>query len=309
MNVSKNPPPTGSGEFSSPGTAFLNECVRVPIVNLLPMKASRPSVKSSLKYLQILASVREVGLVEPPAVMPVPKQAGFYFLLDGHLRVEALKDLGVPHVDCLVATEDDTYSYNKRLNRLSAVQDHKMIFQAIGLGASAERLGRSLGISPKTIQHRFRLLNGICDEAVELLVDTACPAKVFDILRQMKPIRQMEAAELMTGNKNFSVMFANALLANTLPHQLVTESKVAGGELVSAETIARVERELASLQMQIKGIDESFGLDVLHLTIVKGYLVKLLSNANVVKWLATHQPEYLMEFQSITEMTELPSSP
>lgn len=211
-------------------------------------------------------------------------------------------------MDCLIATDDDTYSYNKRINRLSAVQDHKMIFQAIGLGATAERLGRSLGISPKTIQHRFRLLNGICDEAVELLVDTTCPGKVFDILRQMKPIRQMEAAELMTGNKNYSVMFANALLANTPPNQLVSEDKAGGGDQVSAESIARVERELASLQMQIKGIEDSYGPDVLHLTVVKGYLAKLLANAKVVRWLAKQQPEYLKEFQNIAEMAELPAS-
>ena len=75
---------------------------------------------------------RSCASVTPPETS-VPKQAGFYFLLDGHLRIEALKDLGAQYADCLVATDDDTYSYNKRINRLSAVQDHKMIFQAIGL--------------------------------------------------------------------------------------------------------------------------------------------------------------------------------
>src|SRR5690606_26225957 len=117
---------------------------------------------------------------------------------------EALKDLGLSDVDCLVAPEDDTYSYNKRINRLSAVQDHKMIVRAMERGVSAERLGKALGLSPLTIKHRFRLLNGICDEAITLLADTNCPAKSFDLLRQMKPLRQIEAAELMVGNKNFS---------------------------------------------------------------------------------------------------------
>ena len=39
--------------------------------------------------------------------------------------------------------------------------------------------------------------------------------------------------------------------------------------------------------------------------VVKGYLRKLLGSATVVKWLARHQPEYLKEFQSMAEMTEL----
>ncbi|WP_448675792.1 type I restriction-modification system subunit M N-terminal domain-containing protein [Pseudomonas sp. LY-1] len=33
---------------------------------------------------------------------------------------------------------------------------------------------------------------------------------------------------------------------------------------------------------------------------------KLLANAAVVRWLARHQPEFLKEFQSIAELTELP---
>lgn len=286
-----------------PKNIFLRECVRVKITNILPLKVLRPSVKSSLKYQQILASVQDVGLVEPPAVMPIPDRPGHYFLLDGHLRIESLKDLGQLETDCLVALDDDTYSYNKRINRLSAVQDHKMIVRAMERGVSAERLGKALGLSPQTIKHRFRLLNGICEDAVAMLADTNCPAKVFDILRQMKPLRQIEAAELMAGNKNFSAMFANALLAATPANLLSFERKTEPEQQVSAESIARMERELAALQMQIKVVEDDYGPDVLHLTVIRGYLSKLLANATIVRWLATHQPEYLKEFQRITEMT------
>jgi hypothetical protein len=173
-------------------------------------------------------------------------------------------------------------------------------------GVSAERLGKALGLSPLTIKHRFRLLNGICEDAAAMLADTNCPAKVFDILRQMKPLRQIEAAELMVGNKNFSVMFANALLAATPASLLAFERKAEPEQQVSAESIARMERELAALQMQIKIVEDDYGPDVLHLTVIKGYLSKLLANAAVVRWLANHQPEYLKEFQRITEMMDLP---
>lgn len=78
----------------APKNAFLNECVRVEVANIIPLKSSRPAVKESQKYQQILASIQDVGLVEPPAITPVPGRNGYYFLLDGHLRIEALKDLG-----------------------------------------------------------------------------------------------------------------------------------------------------------------------------------------------------------------------
>ena len=296
-----NPKPT-----HVPTNAFLDECVRVKVANILPLKISRPAVKESLKYQQILASIQDVGLVEPPAVTPVPGRDGHYFLLDGHLRIEALKDLGEMDVDCLVATDDDTYSYNKRTNKLSAVQSNKMIVRAMERGVSAERLGKALGLSPQTIKQKFRLLNGICAEAVMLLDDTDCPANVFNLLRQMKPLRQIEAAELMIGNKNLSVLLAKALLAATPSDQLAVPRKPPPDQQISAESIARLERELAALQMQIKTVEEDYGPDVLHLTVIKGYLTELLANAAVVRWLAKHQPEYLKEFQSIAELTELP---
>jgi hypothetical protein len=289
-----------------PTNAFLDECVRVKVANILPLKISRPAVKESTKYQQILASIQDVGLVEPPAVTPVPGRNGHYFLLDGHLRIEALKDLGELDVDCLVATDDDTYSYNKRTNKLSAVQSNKMIVRAMERGVSAERLGKALGLSPQTIKQKFRLLNGICAEAIMLLGDTDCPANVFNLLRQMKPLRQIEAAELMIGNKNFSVLLAKALLAATPSDQLAVPRKSFPDQQISAESIARLERELAALQMQIKTVEEDYGPDVLHLTVIKGYLTELLANAAVVRWLAKHQPEYLKEFQSIAELTELP---
>jgi len=57
-----------------------------------------------------------------------------------------------------------------------------MIVRAMKRGVSGERLARAFNLSPKTIQHRFRLMNGVCDEVVELLADTLTPAKVFSIL-------------------------------------------------------------------------------------------------------------------------------
>lgn len=287
--------------------AFESQGVRLALSSILPLKAVRPSIKSTIKYQQILASIQEVGLVEPPIVTPSDKKSGHYFLVDGHLRLVAARDLGWESVDCLVTSQDDTYTYNKRVGRLSAVQDHKMIVRAMERGVSAERLARSLGLSEETVRQRFRLLNGICEEAAGLLADAPCPAKVFSVLRQMKAVRQIEAAELMLGNRNFSIQFANAMLAATPPPLLATQPTipVAPG---TAESVARIERELAALQMQTSAVEDSYGPDVLHLTIVKGLLGKWLGNASVVRWLAKHRPEYLREFQRVSETEDVGSN-
>jgi len=286
-------------------TAFAEGCVRIAVTNILPLKVIRPSVKSTLKYQQILASIEEVGLVEAPVVTKAPKQPGQYYLVDGHLRLVAVRDLGWTEVDCLLSAEDDTYTYNKRVSRLSAVQDHRMIVRAMERGVSAERLAKSLALSPETIRHRFRLLNGICEDAVVLLADSPCPGTVFGVLRQMKPVRQIEAAELMVGNKNYSVQFANAMLAATPQPMLAFEEKAAVTNPVTAGSIARIERELAALQLQTSAVEDSYGPDVLQLTVIKGHLTKWLGNAAVLRWLAKHRPEYLKEFQRLTETEDI----
>src|SRR3546814_2800051 len=96
-------------------------------------------------------------------------------------------------VECLVAADDDTYTYNKRINRLAPIQEHRMIQRAIDRGVPRERIADALGLDVQTVRKRTRMLEGICPEAVEILKDMPCPAGTFDILRRMAPMRQMEA--------------------------------------------------------------------------------------------------------------------
>lgn len=283
--------------------AFEPDTVDLAIEQLVPLKVLRPGTKDSKKYAQIRGSIKAIGLVEAPVVARNPDNPESFFLLDGHLRIEALKDLGISHVECLVSTDDETYTYNKRINRLAAVQEHNMIRRAIARGVPEAAIAEALGLDIKTISRRTRLLNGICPEAVEVLKDTPSPMAVFDILRRMGPLRQVEAAELMAGQNNYSVQFAKALLAGTPDAALaVPRRRPAKREgQVSTEQMARMERELASLQTQVKSFEETYGIDTLHLTVARGYIRKLLGNPRVMSWLEQHRGEYLGEFRSIAE--------
>ena len=277
----------------------------ITISQLIPLRVMRPGTKESNKYNQILASARVVGLVEPPVVIPDRDRPGRYFLQDGHLRIEALKDLGIEEVECLVAIDDDTYTYNKRINRLPPIQEHRMIQRAVDRGVPEERIAEILRLDVQSIRKRRRLLEGICADAAAILEESPCPAAVFDILRRMAPVRQVEAADLMAGQKTFTTKFATAILAATPDAMLVDPRKRKPGRKVSAEQIGRMERELARLQLQVKSIEETYGIDNLHLTVARGYVRKLIGNARVVRWLSQHRQEYLTEFQSIAELESL----
>lgn len=53
--------------------AFERDCILLPIAAILPVKTLRRTVKASDKYRQITASIREVGIIEPPVVARDPK--------------------------------------------------------------------------------------------------------------------------------------------------------------------------------------------------------------------------------------------
>jgi hypothetical protein len=55
-------------------------------------------------------------------------------VLDGQLRVLALKELGMSVVTCLFARDDESYFYNHHVNRLSTIAEHCMIRRAIDRG-------------------------------------------------------------------------------------------------------------------------------------------------------------------------------
>jgi hypothetical protein len=56
-------------------------------------------------------------------------------------------------------------------------------------------IATALDVSIESICITFDLLHGICPEVVQTLIDKSISPQVFGILRKMKPIRQIEAAE------------------------------------------------------------------------------------------------------------------
>ncbi len=287
--------------------AFESESVLIPLPNILPVKQLAVSIKKSRKYQQIAASIREVGIIEPPVVARQKGQKGKFLLLDGHLRIEVLKELEVGEVTCLVATDDEAFTYNKRINRLATIQEHKMILKAIERGVPEDRIAKALDVNISSIRHKRRLLDGICPEAAELLKDKHCPMNTFQSLKKMKPMRQVEVAELMISMNNFSVTYAKALLAATPQDQLVDSEKPKAFKGISPEQIARMEKEMASLQHEIKLLEDSYGSDHLNLVLARGYLVSLLNNSKVSRYLTQNHSEILSEFQRISEAASMGS--
>jgi ParB-like chromosome segregation protein Spo0J len=284
--------------------AFEQDLVTVRLDEILPMRKTPEKVLSSAKFRRIAQSVAEVGVIEPLVVVRSPG-AGPYMLLDGHVRLAILRDLGERETRCLVSDDDEAFTYNKRVNRLATIQEHYMIVRAIERGVSEEKLARALNVDAKAIRRRRSLLEGVTPEVVELLKDRAVNPVSFDALRKMKPMRQIEVAELMVSAGNFTSAYAKALLAATRQADLVHahKPKKVGG--MTSEQMARMEREMESLTQDFKALETSYGDDVLHLVIASGYLSRLVGNPEIERYLRGRHAEILDEFRAIIAAASL----
>lgn len=279
--------------------AFDQQVVLLPVEMVVPQKDLPPEFRKSKTYKKICTSLEHIGLIEPLVVYP--RGPRDYLLLDGHTRLDILKQRGVTEVRTIFAMDDEAYTYNKKVNHAPPVAEHFMMLKALAHGVSEERLAQVLNISISAIRQQRNMLDGICDEAIEILRNSNVSATAFAALRKMKPIRQIEAAEHMHATGTFSVRFAQALLEVTRPELLVTTCPKPKPtiEATSLAAQAMLEEETDLLIRELKGVEESYGTDMLTLSIACGYVERLLSNPRVEKHLEKHHSEILGELRTL----------
>lgn len=287
--------------FQPVRVGFERKTQKIAVADILPLRAVTSTVKKGSKYAQIRTSIQEAGLVELPVVARERGDPGKYLLLDGHLRLAVLQEMKIEEVDCLIAIEDEAYTYNKRVNRLAIVQEHRMILNAVERGVSEAAIAKILNVNVSSIRAKRRLLDGICPEVIELLKDKHVPINTFVQLRKMKPMRQLEAAQLMVAMNKYSVSYARSLAGATPASQLVESANPKKIDGLSPAQISLMEQESVKLDREFRLLEDSYGDDHLDLVIATGYVKRLIENARVVRQMAQHYPELLMEFQRITE--------
>ena len=106
----------------------------LPIDRILPMRTVTKEWKNSRKYRCIQASIRELGIIEPLVVFPQNREGTSYMLLDGHARLEVLKELGETTAPCLISHDDEAFTYNHKINQLTPIQEHFMIHRGSKAG-------------------------------------------------------------------------------------------------------------------------------------------------------------------------------
>lgn len=284
---------------------FNEKTVSFRLYDLIYTKKLPTNYKSSQKYIQIKSTISALGLVEPILIY-IDGADHTAKILDGHLRAEALKDIGEERVACLVSTVYDTYTPNKKVNRITIIQIQKMLKEAVRVGVPEDMLCSALNISSDSLKSNLSVLKGICPEVVELFNDRDIPKNTFMILKRMIPFRQIECANLMIKFDNYSKIFAQSLYHSSSPELLNDKGKPNIDERSgNRKAIERLEKEMAQVHFDTEKIKENYGSNSLKLTIVISHLKKILENPKVFHWLLRNKQDYLSELTKISDIEKL----
>ncbi|MBY0612772.1 MAG: ParB N-terminal domain-containing protein [Beijerinckiaceae bacterium] len=286
--------------------SFERQVIMLALGDILPVRTVSEKIRGTVKYKRIIASVAEVGLIEPLSVCR--HRSGGYLLLDGHIRLEALRLSVKDQAPCIVADDDEAFTYNKRVNRLATIQEHYMIVRAMERGVSEQKLARALNLDVKVIRQRRNLLAGISKDVTELLKDKAVGHNAFQKLRKMKPIRQLEVAELMISANNYTDRYVKALLATSKAADLHRPDDLRKATGLTSEQMVRLEREMSSVTENYKEMEASYGDDMLVLVVASGFLERMLTKPEIERFLANRHPEFLKHFRSIVSSASLDQS-
>ena len=273
--------------------------VRIALADILPVRHVKDPQDNIKRYRTIRASIKEVGLIEPLVVYPQKGAPGKYLLLDGHLRHYALKDLGRTEAECIIASDDESFTYNARVNRLNPIAEHKMIMKAVNNGVKPEKIAAALNLSEADVKASMTLLDGINEEAADLLKDKAVSPKAIRLMRKVSGVRQIEIAELMVSAGNYTKGYAEALVLGTPKDQLVNPDEPKQKKGMTREEIGKLEAEMETLERDLKAVERSYGDNMLNLTLARGYVKKLLDNARVVRFLNGNYGDILAEFETL----------
>lgn len=288
-------------------TAFDLQPVLLPLDSLVetrPIKNYKERLKT---YDSILSSIKEVGIIQPMVVCPIANEPKKYKLLDGHLRLYALRELGEARALCIISMDDERYTFDAQVNHINPIQQHRMLKKAVEDGVDPERIAAALGMNVKQVIGDIKMLDGINPEAVEILKDRPICSSALRLLRRVKAIRQIEIAENMCAMNNFTTTYAKALVVGSKKEHMVNGQRMKTASSITPEIIAKTEKELELLQTDFEQMEETHSDNVYKITVIKGYLKRLLVNERIRRFLEKNYPDILPELDRISAMDSLAS--
>lgn len=259
--------------------AFDLNSIRINIEDL-EETAHRKNYRNLVSYASILSSIREVGIIQP-LVVCLSNKKGRYKILDGHIRFYALKELNQQYVYCIIANDDERYTFDAQINNLSTFQKAAMISKAVKSNVPLERIAAALAMSEKQILSDMNVTEGLDAKVVAILRTANVTANALKELRKVKNVRQIQIAQHMKAVHNFSFTFVSSLVSSSLPCHFVDPNQRTKNNRVDFTEITALEHESTSLEEQAQKSLEKYNQHIFELSIIIGFLKRLIANERI----------------------------
>lgn len=269
-----------------------SDAIDVPVIQLRPLRDRKVTKR---EYERILASIKSVGLIEPLVVFPENED---YLILDGVQRYRALVELGVDMAPCIMGKQREAFSTNRMVNRVSPVQERRMIEKAL-VEVNRDTIAAALGISG--LEHRLKksLLKHLHSDVAAAYDAGKITKSCAREFTHVKLPRQKEILRAMEGYKDFSTTFARTLVVKTP----APERENRGGKYNPWDR--RVQRKNSLLKKLAEAeqkhdfysqIYKQYTIDLLRLAI---YARSLLTNTRLREYLDKNHSAVVSRFETI----------
>ncbi len=169
---------------------------------------------------------------------------------------------------------------------------------------SIEKLSAALGISIDAIKDKANVMNGINPSVIAKLSDKPIPA-TFDVMRKMKPIRQIETVGTVMNFDNYSKKFAISILDATPASMIVNKGKNTPYKKDIKKNHTSSGTGNGTTSEETKKLQTEYGSDMLKFAIIQSYINKLLGNSKGFHWFLENEVDYLNELKRNSKINSL----
>jgi len=270
----------------------------IPIVKLVPLRKRNISKQA---FRRILASIRMCGLLSPLLVYP---ENDNFIILDGYQRYLALLELGVEIAPCISWNQKEAFSANRMVNRLSPIQESRMIERALN-ELDEKTIADALGLDQ--IGHRkqktlIKHLHAAATSALDQeLITKACARELTFVNTE----RQTEIINTMKQYNDFGVAFARNMILKTSPKQRM--QKKHGKKTPWAHVEQKKDELMSKLQESeqkhnfYSSLYKQYSIDLLKLTI---YTRSMITNVRLRDYLQINHQNILGHFETTIARAE-----
>lgn len=131
-----------------------------------------------------------------------------------------------------------------------------------------------------------------CEDAAAQVVGLTLAKRTVAALGRMVPARQAAAIRIMVAANNLSGDFARALLAATPAGERTDDARGRQSHPDCVSRLARIERELAQMQINAAGRRSRYEDDLVYLALTASFVRGWMNNAVVAAWLESHHSEF-----------------